>query len=84
MSEFCGAMNTLTMKVSNNTIPFQALEGEFEGKVDVPLHVINNYFSVGADAQIALEFHNERGTLSLRVEEFSTLYRVPVTPFYRS
>ena len=32
-----------------------------EGVTDVPLRVVNNYFSVGADAQIALEFHTERG-----------------------
>lgn len=38
----------------------QAPEGEHEGVTDVPLKVVNNYFSVGADAQIALEFHNER------------------------
>ena len=39
----------------------QVPEGEHEGVTDVPLKVVNNYFSVGADAQIALEFHNERG-----------------------
>ena len=43
-------------------VSFQALPGtEHEGVVDVPLKVVNNYFSVGADAQIALQFHNERG-----------------------
>ena len=39
----------------------QVPDGDYEGQSDVPLHVINNYFSIGADAQIALEFHNERG-----------------------
>ena len=56
---------------------FQAPEGEHEGKADVPLHVINNYFSVGADAQIALEFHNERGVFNV----WSGVYQVLVVLF---
>ena len=42
--------------------PFLPQAHEPEGQEDVPLHVINNYFSVGADAQVALDFHLERGT----------------------
>ena len=35
---------------------------EPEGQEDVPLHVINSFFSVGCDAQVALEFQLDRGT----------------------
>ena len=42
-------------------VHLQISETEHEGVSDVPLKVVNNYFSIGADAQIALEFHNERG-----------------------
>ena len=33
---------------------------EDRGKDKLPLNVVNNYFSIGVDAQIALQFHEAR------------------------
>lgn len=35
------------------------------GKDALPLKVLNNYFSIGADAKIALDFHSARGIFQM-------------------
>ena len=39
--------------------------------IDLPLNVMNNYFSIGVDAAACLKFHSERGTS--RTTEFFNL-----------
>ena len=50
------------MKSSAKNSEFTDLQKDEENKKDkLPLNVLNNYFSIGVDAKIALDFHAARG-----------------------
>jgi hypothetical protein len=55
----------LTTKPSPSAIAPEDPESKTgpEVKDKLPLQVLNNYFSIGADAKIALDFHSARGKL---------------------
>ena len=58
------------LKVTKNTVAPAISEevlasyGSHPVKDNLPLNVVNNYFSFGVDADIALQFHEARGTTS--------------------
>ena len=44
--------------------------------VELPLNVMNNYFSIGVDAKTSLKFHSERGECPFNCVNYSILFFV--------
>ena len=56
--------NITTSLIKNDeTSPGSDIKLTGEVKDKLPLNVMNNYFSIGADAKIALDFHSARGRI---------------------
>lgn len=63
LSNIADSDTILLDRWSLNVTPNPDAAGQHDdGKDNLPLNVVNNYFSFGVDAHIALEFHEARGT----------------------
>lgn len=62
LSNIADSDTILLDRWSLNVTPNPDAAGQHDdGKDNLPLNVVNNYFSFGVDAHIALEFHEARG-----------------------
>lgn len=61
LSNISASETVLLDRWSLNVEKNPAVEPNENGKDNLPLNVVNNYFSLGVDAHIALEFHEARG-----------------------